>query len=109
MAALKTAHFSVVQSAGQSAGSDVNLEFLEFDVRFPYEVQGVMTGSGDSEEVGLLLTKGKAFTGEPKGSCWTEMFSSGRFLSVYGVNVVSTIIQTQLDLVESYPQLGAGP
>ena len=35
---------------------------LEFDVRFPYEVQGVLRGSGEPEEVGRLLTKVKAFS-----------------------------------------------
>ena len=102
MAALGTAHFSVVRSAG----SDIN---LEFDVRFPFEVQGVVTESGDPEELGLLLTMGKAFTGGPKGSCWTEMCTPGRFVNVYGVNVVSTIIQTQLDLVDSIRNLEQAP
>jgi hypothetical protein len=74
-----------------------------------YEVQGVKTRSGEPEEVGLLLTEGKAFTGDPKGSCWTEMISSGRFVGVYGVNVVSTIIQTQLDLVDSIRNLEQAP
>ena len=99
MAALKTAHISV--SRGR-----LN---LEFDVRFPYEVQGVVTKSGDPEEDGLLLTEGKAFTGDPKGSCWTEISTPFSFVSLYGVNVVSTIIQTQLDLVDSIRNLEQAP
>ena len=35
-------------------------------------VRGVMTGSGEPEEVGLLMSKGKAYTGDPNGSCWSE-------------------------------------
>ncbi len=99
MALLKTAHISV---------STGGLK-LEFDVRFPYEVQGVKTRSGEPEEVGLLLTEGKAFTGDPKGSCWTEMSSMPRFVSVFGVNVVSPILQVQLDLAGSIRNLEQAP
>jgi len=102
MAALRTAHFSVDVESGSPLK-------LEFDVRFPYEVQGVMTGSGEPEEVGLLLTKGKAFTGDPKGSCWSEMSMPFGFVAVYGVNVVSTILQAQLDLADSIRNLEQAP
>ena len=101
MAALSTAHFSIdVEGQGSK---------LEFDVRFPYEVRGVMTGSGDPEEVGLLLTKGKAFTGDPKGSCWSEMSLPFGIVAVYGLNVVSPILQAQLDLAESILNLEQAP
>ena len=101
MAALRTAHMSV----------DVpqqNLK-LEFDVRFPYEVRGVMTESGDPEEVGLLLTKGKAFTGDPNGSCWSERSIPFAIVAVFGLNVISPILQAQLDLADSIRNLEQAP
>ena len=94
MAALRTAHFSIDVESGSPLK-------LEFDVRFPYEVRGVMTGSGEPEEVGLLLTKSKAYTGDPKGSCWSERSIPFAIVAVFGVNVVSTILQARLDLEDS--------
>ena len=93
MAALRTAHYSI-DAEGQGSK-------LELDVRIPYEVRGVITGSGDLEEVGLLLTKGKAFTGDPNGSCWSERSTPFAIVAVHGLNVVSPILQAQLDLTDS--------
>ena len=102
MAALRTAHFSIdVESSSPLK--------LEFDVRFPYEVQGMMTGSGEPEEVGLLLTKGKAFTGDPNGSCWSERSIPIAIVFLFGINVVSPILQAQLDLADSIRNLEQVP
>lgn len=74
-------------------------------MRFPYEVRGVITGSGDPEEVGLLLTKGKAFTGNPNGSCWSERSTPFAIVVIFGLDVVSPILQAQLDLTDSIRNL----
>ena len=97
MAALRTAHYSI---GDEGQGSK-----LESDVRFPYEVRGVITGSGDPEEVGLLLTKGKAFTGNPNGSCWSERSTPFAIVVIFGLDVVSPILQAQLDLTDSIRNL----
>ena len=102
MAALRTAHFSIDVESGSPLK-------LEFDVRFPYEVRGVMTGSGDPEEAGLLLTKDKAFTGDPKGSCWSERSIPIAIVFVFGTNVVSPILQAQLLLADSIRNLEQAP
>ena len=99
MAALRTAHFSI---------EDQGLK-LEFDVRFPYEVRGVMTGSGEPEEVGLLLTKGKGFTGDPDGSCWSERSAPFGIVAVFGGSVVMPILWAQLDLADSLRNLEQAP
>ena len=102
MAALSTAHFSIdVESRSPLK--------LEFDVRFPYEVRGVMTGSGEPEEVELLLTKRKAFTGDPNGSCWSERSIPIAIVFIFGANVVAPIIQAQLLLEDSIRNLELAP
>ena len=70
---------------------------------------GVMMGSGEPEEVGLLLTKRKAFTGDPNGSCWSERSIPFAIVAVFGVNVVSTILQVKLDLEDSIRNLELAP
>ena len=102
MAALRTAHFSIDVESGSPLK-------LEFDVRFPYEVRGVMTGSGEPEEVELLLTKRKAFTGDPNGSCWSERSIPIAIVFIFGTNVVAPIIQAQLDLADSIRNLEQAP
>ncbi len=87
MAALRTAHYSI-DAEGQGSK-------LEFDVRFPYEVRGVITGSGDPEEVGLLMTKGKAFTGNPNGSCWSERSTPFAIVVIFGLDVISLEVSSK--------------
>ena len=78
---------------------------LEFDVRFPYEAGGVMMGSGEPEEVGLILTKGKAFTGDPNGSCWSEQSIPVGIIFLFDTNLVTPILQAQLELADSMRNL----
>lgn len=80
----------------------------QFDVRFPYEVRGVTRGSGEPKEVGVLLTRGKAFTGDPKGSCWSEQSHAlgAVFLSSPAVQAV---LLARLDVAEALRNLEQVP
>ena len=122
MAALRTAHYSIdfppheteIESEfGNGGVSRSRLSSpgfkLEFDVRFPYEVRGVMTGSGEPEEVGILMSNGKAYTGDPNGSCWSEQSIPIGIIFLFGSNVVSPILQAQLDLADSIRNLEYAP
>ncbi len=64
-----------------------------------------MTGSGEPEEVGLLMSKGKAYTGDPNGSCWSEQSIPIAIIFLFGTNLVTPILQAQLDLADSMRNL----